>query len=401
MNTITEEYISITISKIATANNIKDCCYVKQNFETIGQNYFGIIIPVVIHGISSTKEEKISLNLVLKLAPPDEQYRVSDAVTHMFAREIFVYDVMLKKYEEIQCNFPEKSKYVIPYCYYVCKEYCNEVIAMQDMCSDMYKPYTHQRFLDVDHITISLRSLAKLHGLSFILKYQNIKLYEEISKVCVPLTEVAYKRYIDITKDRLCKALEKFENTEYVPLLNYLKLNCSTIFTEAINKVGETCICHGDMWKENVLFKYEGNTPISACLIDYQASRLSSPAFDTLYLIISSTSTHLRQKHYYSLLDLYYQAFEQTLAEAGLVSHNVYSRELFNKDLNVIWPACFIMANTALWLSSGLQEEGHVRSKQILENEEDKNKAVTEYKTIIKVILDDFSTYGYRLPEGL
>lgn len=257
MNTITEEYLHSILIKITAYNNIKEYSYNTQKFETIGQNYFGIIIPVVINVVSSMKENKESLKLVLKLAPTDERYRVSGAVTQMFAREILMYDVVLKKYEEIQHDFIDKSKYVIPQCYYVCKDYCNEVIAMQDMCSIMYKPYTHQNFLDIDHIRIALRSLAKLHALSFILKYQDLKLYEEVAKSFPPLTESAYKRYINIMIDRLSKAIQKFENTLYIPILNYLKMNCSIIFLKAINKVEETCICHGDMWKENILFKYE------------------------------------------------------------------------------------------------------------------------------------------------
>lgn len=398
MTEITDGVLKEILSNVAVANNLSEWYYVRKHFETIGQNYFGIIIPVVLNGINRKMK---SFNLVLKLAPTDPRYRISDAVTFLFSREVYMYDVVLKKYEEIQFDFLHESQYIIPKCYFVSKEYCKEIIVMQDMCADDYKPYTYQMFLDVEHISISLKSLAKLHALSFVLKHQDSILYDEITKVCEPLTESTNKRYIDIMSDRLSRALEKFENTDYVPMFIYLKQNISKLFDVALSGTTETCICHGDIWKENILFKYKDNVPISACLIDYQTSRISSPAFDTLYLIISSTNRQLRENHFHSLLDLYYQMFEKILTESGLSAKNAYSREMFEKDLRIVWPACLIVANTALWLSSGLQEQGHVKSKHILKTQEEKDEAVIQYKMIIKAIIDDLSTFGYQLPKDL
>lgn len=122
---------------------------------------------------------------------------------------------------------------------------------------------------------------------------------------------------------------------------------------------------------------------------------MASPAFDTLYLIISSTTTELRRKHYHQLLDIYYQAFDQNLKESGLNSRLLYSTQRFAKDLKIVAPACFITANTALWLSNGLQEEGHVRSKKVWTTTKEKEEAVEAYKSVIVSIIDDFYKYGY------
>lgn len=130
-------------------------------------------------------------------------------------------------------------------------------------------------------------------------------------------------------------------------------------------------------------------------MIDYQTTRIGSPASDTIYLIISSTNTELRQKYFHQLLDTYYQTFDKSLNEAGLDSQEMYSRQMFEKDSEVVAPACFIMANTALWLSNGLQEEGHVRSKQVWTTETEKERAVNKYKGIVKAMIDDLTSYGY------
>ncbi|XP_047034939.1 uncharacterized protein LOC124640984 [Helicoverpa zea] len=393
MSGISEEYLSAVLHKIADANLITDWSYNQLKFASIAQNYFGILIPVVLSGTRNGKEVKFEL--VLKLAPINEQYRVSGAVTVMFAREVFVYSVVLKKYQEMQEHLSFDAQYVIPRCYYVQKDYCKEVIALQDMCGDGYKPYTHEMFLDLDHTLVSLKSLAKLHAFSFILQNQNPQLYEEISKTCVPLTEHTNKRYMDIMRDRLDKALKKFEGTTYTPLLHKLRQNCAELFNAAVNSVQRTCICHGDIWKENILYKYEDDKPVSACVIDYQTTRICSPAFDTMYLIISSTNTELRNQHFHQLLDRYRSTFDETLKSFDLESEKVYSRQMFEKDLKVVSPACLVTANTALWLSNGLQEEGHVRSKVVWNTGDEKQKAVDRYKGIVKAMIDDLTSYSY------
>ncbi|XP_013186075.2 uncharacterized protein LOC106131508 isoform X1 [Amyelois transitella] len=390
---ISNEYINGVVNNIVSENNLKECQFSQLNFESIAQNYFGVLIPLVLNG--KKNNEAVSLHIVLKLAPTDEQYRVSGALTQFFSREIFAYSIILKKYNILQKGFPIELQYLIPQCYYVCKEYCNEAIAMQNMSVNGYKPYTNKRYLDFDHVTVSLKSLAKFHALSFIMKERDRELYEKSLKVCLPLSAANNKRFMDILQDRLDKALIKLENTKYVPMLETLKQNLNDNIESASNNVQRICICHGDIWKENILYKYEDNRPISACLIDYQTVRTISPAYDALYLIISSTNSELRHQHYGELLTVYYEMFATVLKEAGLNPDFLYSKDMFYSDLKTVGPACFIVANTALWLSNGLQKEGHVRSKTPWNTKEEEIDAVNSYKLAIVGIIEDFIKYGY------
>lgn len=123
---------------------------------------------------------------------------------------------------------------------------------------------------------------------------------------------------------------------------------------------------------------------------------MSSPAFDVLYLIASSANSQLRQEHFASLIQVYHSTLLEFFKDANI--DNVYNQRQLGKDLKVVGPACFIVANTALWLSSGLQQEGHVRSKKVLQTDSEIAIAGDNYKIIIKGILDDFISYGY-MPE--
>lgn len=258
MSTLSQEYISGVVSKIASNCNLKEWHHSVSKFDNIGQNYFGIIIPVTLSGNSDKHSEgSQDISIVLKLAPTDARYRVSGAVTLMFLREIFVYSKLLKKYRELQQNLPLNCQLVIPKLYYTDDSYCSEVIAMEDMTSIGYKPFVHEMFLDLAHVTVALKSLARLHALSFILKEKDPKVYDEIMDVCVPLSEKTNIRYFEVMIDRLTKAISKFECTHHVPQLEKLKKNCGKYYEKSMDLAYGKCISHGDVWKENILFKYE------------------------------------------------------------------------------------------------------------------------------------------------
>lgn len=393
MCALKEYNLNEILQNVAQFCDLLEWHYSLRDFESMGQNYFGVLVPLYLIGTDCTEKE-VKLSLVLKLAPTDKRFRLSDAVTRMFDREMFVYRVVLSKYREMQKNI-SVVHFVIPTCYYIRQKYCEEVIVMQDMREDGYRPYTGHTFLDLDHMVVSLKSLAKFHALSFILKQIDEKLYTEIEKKCVPLSDLTDKRFLEVLSDRLLKALEKFADTEYVPLLSILQRNCAEYIKQTAEFTAATCICHGDMWKENILFKYRDTKPIEACIIDYQTTRTCSLAYDVLYLITSSTDSTLRRHHFGQLLDTYYETFDNYIKIAGYDTNALYPRTSLDNDLKVVAPACLIVANTALWLSNGLQQEGHVRSKNVLSTYEEMSIAAQKYISVVKDIMDDFSMYGY------
>ncbi|KAI5633397.1 ecdysteroid kinase domain-containing protein [Phthorimaea operculella] len=392
MANVSDQMIAEILQNVASDLKLKEFDYSMKNFEKIGQNYFGVLIPVELIGKVNGEEKKVQI--VLKLAPTDERYRVSGALTTFFLREIFVYSTLIKEFQSSERKLALEP-YMVPACYYVCRDYCREVIALQDMTAEGYQPYTASFFLDYEHVVLSLKSLATFHAHSFILKHLNNQFYEDAIKVCVPLSQESNKRYMDVLEDRLQKALATFAGSKYIPIFKDLKDHQARLIEAAWNSVADTCICHGDIWKENILFKYQGSVPISVCLIDYQTARVSSPAYDVLYLITSSTDAATRREHFSNFINIYYTQLDNNLTQAGLESHNVYSKESFRNDLKTVAPACAIVANTALWLASGCQQEGHVRSKRVLDTEEERKAAIESYRIIIKDIVDDFVSYGY------
>lgn len=253
MSSFSEDYVFSIVNNVASASNFTTWTYAIRDFKTKAQNYFGVLIPVVIN--SESNEAKISIRLVLKLAPMDERFRISGALAVMFARETFMYSVVLSQYHKLYQKY-SLTEYIAPKCYYVCRDPGREVLVMQDMSFEGYQPFLDSMFVNYDHMIVALESLAKFHAYSFIMKDRDTTTYDEAIKVCQPVTRETHGRFMQVLQDRLDKALQKFEGTEYVPVLENLKGNCVT-FVEAYSKKYLTCICHGDLWKENILFKYK------------------------------------------------------------------------------------------------------------------------------------------------
>lgn len=109
---------------------------------------------------------------------------------------------------------------------------------------------------------------------------------------------------------------------------------------------------------------------------------------------MTSTDSTVRSKCD-DLVNVYYTSFSTLFNNVNMNAKDVYSKEEFLNDLKICAPSAFIVANTAIWLSSGMQQEGHVRSRIVCNSEEDKIVAANTYKSRITSVLDDFFAIGY------
>lgn len=68
-------------------------------------------------------------------------------------------------------------------------------------------------------------------------------------------------------------------------------------------------------------------------LIDYQLSRNASPVTDIAYFMYMSTEKELREKHYETLLEIYYGTLAAVLRECNLNVDDIYPRHIFKSHL--------------------------------------------------------------------
>lgn len=77
-------------------------------------------------------------------------------------------------------------------------------------------------------------------------------------------------------------------------------------------------LCHGDMWCNNVMFKYdEAGQPVDCLLVDYQMCNHNSPVIDLLYFIFTSPKQSLKLSHIDHFLQFYHTHLVANLKRLG------------------------------------------------------------------------------------
>lgn len=94
-------------------------------------------------------------------------------------------------------------------------------------------------------------------------------------------------------------------------------------------------LCHGDLWINNLLFKYDAaNNCHNVKLVDLQTMRYSSPAIDILHFLYTSTEYAVREKYFDQLVMDYTLSFYETAQKlTGQYDRNPI---MFNYELNGI-----------------------------------------------------------------
>lgn len=78
-------------------------------------------------------------------------------------------------------------------------------------------------------------------------------------------------------------------------------------------------LCHGDLWANNVMFKYNEDTEkVEECiLVDFQMSFYNSPMLDLIYFIYSSTQHQLKLHKVDHIIQFYHQQLVANLKKLG------------------------------------------------------------------------------------
>lgn len=78
-------------------------------------------------------------------------------------------------------------------------------------------------------------------------------------------------------------------------------------------------LCHGDMWSNNVMFKYNDDTDKAedCILVDFQMCHYGTPMLDLAYFIYSSTQHELKMTKVDHMLQFYHQQLVASLRKLG------------------------------------------------------------------------------------
>ncbi|XP_017080794.1 uncharacterized protein LOC108114358 [Drosophila eugracilis] len=327
---------------------------VSQPIVGVGDNAYGQVLRVSWPTIPE------AANVVVKMAPKNEARRSHMHVVDYYAREVFMYQEVFPIFRELS---PDRSTYTVaPALHANGLTAPHEFLIFEDLSGRDFRPNSRSTMPTYDIVICSLKALAELHACSFILQQRNPAKFKElvnfvkkdnlftpdIEEVTIEFGKAQLRKARNILNESdgeqvaaLKEVLESCEKN-----LKSLALYCVEGKSQAPYKV----ICHGDFWNNNILYRHEPNfdQPVEAKLIDFQMSRYAPPVLDIIHYLFACTEKKLRDDHFSTFMDTYYDTLDQKLATCDLCLGEIYPRSVFNRQLQLFGVYGLIMGAFSL-----------------------------------------------------
>ncbi|XP_051174228.1 uncharacterized protein LOC127289940 [Leptopilina boulardi] len=232
-------------------------------------------------------------------------------------------------------------KKFIPECFFCTRD---EVIVLEDMTQIGFMPINKFVPFDFDHCTVMIKTLAKFHVKSLIFEVKNKKNLQENFSHCMK------ESLWDLNKSYsklLCDAAIKgaISLVDLITELNdesklLFKKKMKTLSIDRVLKLSpslkyKNVYCHGDLWANNILYKYDSNkNPIECCLVDFQHARYNPPAHDLLSALHYTTTRKIRDDYSNKFYKIYYNSMAKYLIRVGMKIENIFPWDEFMKSID-------------------------------------------------------------------
>ncbi|KAK5646587.1 hypothetical protein RI129_005051 [Pyrocoelia pectoralis] len=369
----------------------------------IGENCAGLIIQ------ANVKWNGNESHFILKRAPNEKIFRTIIPVHEVFQREAYVYRTVfpefLKLQVERQIPTPFKS---YPRLYKCINGYYQEMLIFENMKMSGFKLLPRHRPLDKTHVLLVLKQYAKLHALTLALRDQKREVFTEIARnmgdgFFEQYTREAVRRLGEHRFNQALKALDPIKDkVVFNKLYNFSKTMFPklTALIEAENPYA--VVSHIDCGIGNMLFKYdprsEGSIPTDVCILDFQMSRLASPAVDLSCFLFSATDKAMRE-NYDDFISEYHRSlctFLKMLGSDGekLLPFTVLQEQLKQHSIVGLYMAFLLMyvqSTVTQQIPDIFFDASHANGYSFLYDIEDRSV----YNTRIRDSILDFNRFGY------
>lgn len=219
--------------------------------------------------------ETKNINFFTKVPPPlsSPQYDFMHEYGN-FRKEVALYTTVFPEMLD-----PLEERY-IPECFLGLE---NNVIVLEDMAHSGYEMTNKLKPFDFEHCKILMKTLAKFHAKSLIFEevYQK-NLHDEFShcmqETLWPLKEGRAKAMFDAAVKGIVSVIELMPELDEDQRVAFKSKMIDLCVDHAGKLLPSTkhknVLCHGDLWANNILFKYDADEkPVECCLIDFQLAR--------------------------------------------------------------------------------------------------------------------------------
>lgn len=322
-------------------NKLNSCDYTLKSFAVSGfserAGFLGDHFNLKINICRKCKEEQLSFFMkTIPSTPSQREFSISSGAVFKEYRMFTKFVPLLKSHG---INILEE---VLPKTY-LCRY--DDLIVQEDLTEQGFVRLNPQLSLGFEEIKTVLKALAKFHAAFIILEEKiskergcNYRLNQEFqkefqetfytkkhkpnadgmnaSKTGARASVDAFYREGKLGREVLCKLLEEAvdKQEEYVKPSDRFR-----------NTVG-----HGDLWVNNMLFRYENEFVKDCRIIDFQSYRYHPPAHDVLCVLYLTTDRDFRTKYFTTALSVYFEELSRIFSDYGVP--DVISKEEFEES---------------------------------------------------------------------
>ncbi|GLV42272.1 uncharacterized protein CBL_03009 [Carabus blaptoides fortunei] len=279
-------------------------------------------------------------NYFVKTKPTNNKTQIDIAESlNAYVKEIFMYNTLLQEYgrREYDINFAPTM--------YLCKN--GLTMVLEDLKVRDFKLCGRTKFYGVSEMQACLKSLAKFHAASFVYEEDMFKelgtiyrldqhyptelkecflTFEDETSIGSSFYKTSMKCFLELIDLFQEDEAWKIEFKKYLQEMDLIKLCAPDL------KSRKAC-GHGDLWSNNMMFRYEDSQAVECVLLDYQLIRYFQPALDVLLAIYSNTRVSLRKDHLGEFVDCYYECLKETVEKRGYAIQEIYSRSSLEEGM--------------------------------------------------------------------
>ncbi|XP_068156050.1 uncharacterized protein [Drosophila tropicalis] len=298
-----------------------------------GENYGGVLTRArATFTLSQEPEKEVLKNMIVKTSIDDDELTQELMAPYdIYNREMNIYEEVLPKLNDLLHEIGDFDQ-LFPTAIYVDRE--RMAIIFEDLAVAGYVMADRIRRLNAEHVHLILRKLAKMHATSAVLNERQKGCLEGYDRGFFNRYTNAYSGYFVGGLLAAARWMRQTESmSQYADKLFELAPHYMDIGRECFAPTPGhvNVLAHGDVWTNNVMFKYDPETkrPVDVLLIDFQYSFWGSPSIDLHHFFNTSLKEPLRRDQQNALFQFYHGIFTETLTKLNYRQNPIPSLRQF------------------------------------------------------------------------
>ncbi|XP_063696922.1 uncharacterized protein LOC134827942 isoform X2 [Culicoides brevitarsis] len=255
-------------------------------------------------------------SLIIKTVNANEEITKILTKSGFFEKEIIMYDRILPKFQKLLESIGDMDKIYSPA---VFVDHENSTIIFNDLKQEGYELADRLNGLDEDHIRLLMRKIAKFHACSMILMENGEEDFSDFQEKPTSSASASFDKAMLGACLEQMKTWQGYE--KYVTKMEKLREKFTMQTRETLKKsnILPNVLNHGDLWVNNMMFKYNKETrkPEDLVLIDFQVGYIGPPVIDLMYFTLTSTHLDIKLNRNWEIIAMYQDNLAQILQKFG------------------------------------------------------------------------------------